>query len=729
MGSDKLMRQWRRTCTVVTALLLAVGITVSAQCAQFDWELGAHAGDAAATAYVVSNSWDVGGNPREGMTYYDTTENIKKEWNGAAWETKAKSLGTRISVAPTDADYSTIAGALAVASAGDVITVAPGTYIETCPLAIPAGAILEGSEFATTILNLNGAVNVFEPGVAAVVRGFIAAYAAPAAAGSSGVYFGAGVSGGFARGIACLNCDYAVQDVSGGNNGVQDIFVLSDASVGISVSNGGTLSVSNTIITNATVTTYIESFGSGSRASITSIGVANATITNGLYAHTGGRIDSSAVIITGATNAVRIGAGGGTIFGYASTFDSTTYDVLVEDADGNLYLGGVTLRRDKLSIHPDAQRQGFALNDFGGDEGTYSIGELAVGLHTAGRESVFGEGDSHVNGMWVFRNTNLEAGVWSDVTTQARSHTGSTFDVFPGVAANNCIYVGSDSGTFPGVEVDVTTAIVIGGGSIDQAYWDGGSWANFSFMSSQADPPYAQYGEVALTRVQAEQVRFDDTPGWALKTLDGQSAYWARLCINSPITSVPQMQQIKLHTNRHEINADGFSEDFGNAIVERSIPLPEHRALTGGGAPGNLAISVSANIAYTGSRNGYSTGDGVAYIVPVPVGVDTSKPCTFSTLWKPSSTNTGDVNFLLYVVEANEGDVVAGTLAEVSISTIQAASGVADALEPITEHEFYIDDLVPGDVMFIGHTRNAASDTFTGTAEIMRRSLRCHFWQ
>lgn len=47
--------------------------------------IGEYASDALATADVVARGWDIAGNPRPGMTYYNTTSNRIFFWDGVAW--------------------------------------------------------------------------------------------------------------------------------------------------------------------------------------------------------------------------------------------------------------------------------------------------------------------------------------------------------------------------------------------------------------------------------------------------------------------------------------------------------------------------------------------------------------------------------------------------------------------------------------------------------------------
>lgn len=51
-------------------------------------DIGFHNGDAAATAWIVANGWDVGGDPFVGAKYTDNTAplaTVYKRWDGVAW--------------------------------------------------------------------------------------------------------------------------------------------------------------------------------------------------------------------------------------------------------------------------------------------------------------------------------------------------------------------------------------------------------------------------------------------------------------------------------------------------------------------------------------------------------------------------------------------------------------------------------------------------------------------
>jgi hypothetical protein len=92
-------------------------------------------------------------------------------------------------------------------------------------------------------------------------------------------------------------------------------------------------------------------------------------------------------------------------------------------------------------------------------------------------------------------------------------------------------------------------------------------------MSTKSTSPYTTYANetfaygVSLPSPISYQYRFGRNDNWATTTVNGILGYWvrARLTTVSNITQIPSIIQIKLHTNRTEINADGFTEFFGRA--------------------------------------------------------------------------------------------------------------------------------------------------------------------
>ena len=78
-----------------------------------------------------------------------------------------------------------------------------------------------------------------------------------------------------------------------------------------------------------------------------------------------------------------------------------------------------------------------------GDEGVNCIGEFHVGSIGDGKESVFGEGDSHTIGMVVY--TTADGVNFVDETDKASGLDADPFDMLHGgTGVDAALYIGSD---------------------------------------------------------------------------------------------------------------------------------------------------------------------------------------------------------------------------------------------------------------------------------------------
>lgn len=79
--------------------------------------------------------------------------------------------------------------------------------------------------------------------------------------------------------------------------------------------------------------------------------------------------------------------------------------------------------------------------------------------------------------------------------------------------------------------------------------------------------------------------------------------------------------------------------------------------------------------------------------------------------------------------EAVTDDVIAGARPEQIVDAPQAASGVPDALQALTEHAFYIPNATPGEMLWVTFTRLVAGDTFTGRVHVLGQQVVATFWR
>ena len=111
--------------------------------------------------------------------------------------------------------------------------------------------------------------------------------------------------------------------------------------------------------------------------------------------------------------------------------DSTT-DLAVTSASAVVRVAIGLMDGGKISLTAGSDVQLMHVSEVQGDESINIVGELHVGTADFPRESCFGGGDSHYQGLSVLTNTNDEAGTWADITSSVNANDGSSVDMFPG---------------------------------------------------------------------------------------------------------------------------------------------------------------------------------------------------------------------------------------------------------------------------------------------------------
>jgi hypothetical protein len=327
--------------------------------------------------------------------------------------------------------------------------------------------------------------------------------------------------------------------------------------------------------------------------------------------------------------------------------------------------------------------------------------------------------------MKVYTTNSAGAG-FVDVTTSAKSRSGSTFNVFQGTAAGHICYIGSeDPRQFYGIKADVNTAMVVGSGALVWEYWNGSTWTTLNVFASKADTPYTSRAQQFFQNADNEQVRFDYTTmsgDWATTSVNSVTAYWVRVRITTAITTVPVLQRIKLHVNRTEINSDGFIEFFG--IGQPTLPLVLHQRLTdsvSGSTPSNQDIAFASGITLSMDRNRFTANatDEFGWVRRVVSKQDTSRPITFNAIYRNTNTDTGNILFRFVYALLEPGDVWDGTTASTTLTQTVAGTGTTNQSNTVT-FTFSIPDALPGDVIAFkfGRVGGDASDTYTGSVDV-----------
>ena len=421
-----------------------------------------------------------------------------------------------------------------------------------------------------------------------------------------------------------------------------------------------------------------------------------------------------------------------------------------EDATSVIKLNSCRFNSDKMQI----SNADLVVIDFDdekeGDEGLTLMKELHVGYPEKGYETALGQGDSYTRGMLVYTEDTGNAFV--DVSSKARSITGSIF-TFPGVAANNRIYVASslengDVQKHCGIKVIVEIAAVLGAGEIVAEYWNGSAWIEFNHMSTDASGEYFPHADNIFERVSTDQIRYsNDACVLSVKNDPmalGTDYYWNRFSIKTAITTAPVFQQFKLHTNRTEINADGWMEYFGDARPQLPLPWDWNTFSSGGtNSPGNQPLfalnaagGTTQDIVIGRVENSFGTGSvrRVGMCFYAPFDIDTSNPIELR--WTFKAQALGDVVWFINFGISRDGDVIGNNDGSAPVTMIgeehlSETVAVSVINEQITASKsINISEVISrrstgeSDVLWISIARegNTGSDTVNGNANMIQIS-------
>ena len=123
--------------------------------------------------------------------------------------------------------------------------------------------------------------------------------------------------------------------------------------------------------------------------------------------------------------------------------------------------------------------------------------------------------------------------------------------------------------------------------------------------------------------------------------------------------------------------------------------------------------------------------DGNIYAFSIVLGVDTSIPITFENQFYPEGAGSGDIVYYCDIYKVKEGDLLNGTA--VASATLRNTIPVDNQQDELikTKFKFFIDDLLPGDLVVLdaGRIGTDAADTFASSiVDISGRAIS-HFWR
>lgn len=543
---------------------------------------------------------------------------------------------TSIQAALTDIVAGTITGGVPTASNPVVIRVAPGTYTEVNPINVPSYVTIKGlgNLGSVRIVPTNVASNVFEMSPSSSCY-YLTAVGATSAAGF--YYNSASNSVVRIEHCVAEDCETGFYSEGTGAVFTSIMVLRNTAAssagsiivTGYKVTDGGVLdsNISNCSGFFASpITTAYDCSGDNSLMNLAS---ANASFCTKGYVCANGspgnfcemRAFASTISFVQAI-AVELGL-------YAqikllnidikddtATFPNQKHIIANSAAPPNesIFFGTSFVSRSDLAmVNPNVSISGYGLNTRADELTNQFIGELAVGLPGFGSESIFGEGDSYFGTMNVFQYTGATATTdgsqTADVTDLVKPDGAGT-NVFDSGAIGDCLYIGTDNAlgvgqTFPGLKwTSGGIAVVPAGAKINEDHYvvaeyyssTAANWRGFGlltpgsttapgrFMTTDSNAPYKNRSDTLFDYTGGGntngvyQIRFGTHStnvgnDWTQTTIGGVTGYWMRFRVIDTLTTNPNVSRIKVHSNRTEINKEGFMEYFGRGRPIRKILL------------------------------------------------------------------------------------------------------------------------------------------------------------
>jgi len=351
---------------------------------------------------------------------------------------------------------------------------------------------------------------------------------------------------------------------------------------------------------------------------------------------------------------------------------ATNYDLDIQDAGATVSANFCVLDTGRVNNPNGVDYRASTMSYKAGDEGLHVKGELHVGTPENPKETALGGGDSYTVGMMVKTSTSTDdaAGPFADVTVAAASGTGSTFTMFAGTAIDNTLYIGGPR-QFRGVKITFGGTVAdpaLDATAVALEYWDGSAWTAVPRMVTNSNAPYESYVQTLNVAGQSTsvQVRFGlraaERAMWVAKAIGGDSLFWVRLRVASPLTTVPTIEQIKLHSNRLEVNADGFVERFGAASVVQSLAWDWGTNEASGQNPAARDFRLSDDLRLGRERNnfqgnGVAVRDAVGFNFRLPADMDTSQGFRLRIVFVPVNgiTAPGPVEWSTWYAVTEDG--------------------------------------------------------------------------
>jgi len=651
--------------------------------------------------------------------------------------------------------YNSVKTAVESRSAGDIVLVYPGVYAEA-PMTIPAGVDVIGMGSSGTVII--AATNINTSCVLLQDSSTIANTTVTGVTNNIGVTIATTTGAAIIRWCTFANCNMGAKVTSGSANFINcSLFGTIDK--GISAIGSSSVGITGLAANAQAINTLVHATGIGTK--ITSAGLLvqgmpaitvydltdvsynlgpSTFINIGIGLHTKGAANGNAksFIIDTVATGVKL-EDTSIVFLDQTSIRNETTSIHVVDNNTRIHFNDVQLNSD-TAIYPMnyANASGTIFDTKVGNENLKVLSELSVGRAGFGSQTNLGEGDAYTTGMLVY---TFDGAVYVNDTSKAQQPGDGNRVSFPNNSVGTIIYISSmledaqnNKQLFLGLEMLIDT--VQTGGTIAIEYFNGATWQPINYQKSDKE----HKGKDLFTEVGDFQYNFDyrilrdwvknDEPS------SGTLTYWIRLRISAGLTVSPQIDQIKIHSSRFEINPLGDIKYFARGRPIGTLPITYGSFNAAANSPSSEDMYLSTNLFVGRQENRFNdnTTDSTGFSFYAPLDIDTSCPLLLVFSYSPSDTVVANIDWEIRLGHVNVGSVMFSSqgaappthATEQLVSLSQPTNGINGGLQ-IGIVELDISNILTeqsgltnfGDSIIITLTRQGTTDAYAGHCHVL----------
>lgn len=581
--------------------------------------------------------------------------------------------------------FATVAAACSAASAGNVVLIRAGTYTEANPITVPSNVLVASAigdqgwvGDDVKIVPSNQGNDLFQLSAGSAVNGMTLQI--PSGLGSAAVSY----SGGAATTASVTNIGL-IGTLAGQGTGIAVRSAASGKIIAFEIRykggelnyllevTGGILATESLHVPNVAGTNSMNaciyqdaSLGSPvSRYQGVDNNCGNSNVDQ-FYINDGGTGVFYGVNFFNGDKAVRLKNNAYNVSFFGGLLESVnawlTVDGGVTGSDGKIYVDAYVTKKFDIN-EPTWWASDYAFEFFADRDDQEAVlsskqlqgQSLVVGDKRNPQGMIVGGGSPFNEGLAVFSasgaTSTTDGSGFADLSANAATKTVTETFTFGSTAVNEVLYFGTTARdkTNTLLKHFALQFTMAAGDSRDGTYvyeiWDGGNWVkyNYQVVSRGTNYNYANklFWRGSNLELMWTGVRANNA--WATKTINGVTAYWSRIRIDTSPTGLPTIVQCLLAPEGgFAVNTNGAVIYFGTAQFRYSLQqggniFSESGGVTNAAIPVGTGADAWTHISTNSVFNG--VGDAIYWQVRIPEGTCTAFPLELEVVIQVTSGN------------------------------------------------------------------------------------------